>query len=253
MNKKQSFILLFSIFISLFILIGCAPKKKEDQTIPEKNEVVKNKQEEIKPLDKNKEKEKILSQANSDAALELEEEKTFTLKEVDEPVIKSSYTIGSQKYLTLLPQIPGNLILPEDFHIGRLHDKGDSSENASMIEKTISDFFNSMKMKKISENLLSGGKESEFMRILTFHIDNNNVPQEFRIGTITIDNIDTASAIVRIFGKTGVTNGEIYLTKSENKWFISDMQVNFYDLETPGEDNKKKFMPTTYDWIFQGM
>ena len=163
----------------------------------------------------------------------------------------------------MLPQVPENSLLPEDFHIGKLYNKGDTSQDAVLIGSTISDFFTSMKNKTIKQSLLYQEKPSkeeesensgyELDRLLTFHIENNNIPQTYRIGAITIENTDTAHAIVRVYGKKGVTNGEIYLIKEQKKWYISDMQINFYNLEIPEKDNGEKFLPTTYHWIFQGM
>lgn len=262
MKKKHIFILLLCIIFSFLILITCAPKKKTEENIPEEDmefieedmELNEEIEEEEMELVEETEKEPFpIKRTGRDNNENDNTQETFKLEQVKQPEIKSSYTIGSQKYLSFLPQLPGKSIQPEDFSIGSLYNEGDSSWDAVLIGGILSDFLNSLKQNKIKTSLLYEGEESELYRLLTYHLENKNIPRKYRIGEITIEDMDKGFAIVRIFGKKGRTDGEIYVRKKQNKWHISDMQINFYELEIPAEKSGEKFMPATYHWIIQGM
>lgn len=247
--KKINFLTCLSfVIISFLILNTCASKKKEEEKIPEleNNTVIETTEESISeesPIERTGRKDNENSTTRE----------TFKLEQVDEQEITSSYTIGSQKYLSFLPHLPGSSIQPEDFNIGGLYNEGTESEEIRLIAGIVSDFLDSMKKNKIKTSLLYDGEESGLYRLLVFHLENTNIPQKYRIGTITIEDIDAGNVIIRIFGEKGRTDGEIYVRKKKDKWYISDMQINFYELEAPVEKSGEKFMPTTYHWMIQGM
>ncbi|MBN2441511.1 MAG: hypothetical protein JXJ04_09190 [Spirochaetales bacterium] len=272
MEKKYRIILISSFFIILLFSNSCTPRKIPEKTQennqieiePELPEIVKKKYEQFENLKKTNELENENTPEDNTS-------NSLKLSEVEEPEADKNYTIGVQKYLSLLPQLPGIEIQPEDFRIGALHNKGETSQETHLIEKTIADFFDSMKKQNIDRSLLydedSGEKtpetetseeddkkksNPELYRILMYHIENKNIPQNYRIGRITIDKEDRAHVEVRVFGEKGETQGVVYVIRIQNKWYISDIQINFYDIEIPAEDDQDEFLPTTYQWIFQG-
>ncbi|MBN2533168.1 MAG: hypothetical protein JXB88_09770 [Spirochaetales bacterium] len=247
-------IMVLCILCFFFILVACTSKKKEENQIPEQDvEMVQETDEESLPIQKINEDYSSIKNTEREKDENDTIRDTFKLEQEKQPETKNSYTIGSQRYLSFLPQIPGSCIYPQDFTIGSLYNEGDSSQEARFIEEIISDFLVSLKESKIETSLLYEGEESGLYRFLTFHLEMMNIPQKYRIGKIVIEETDTGYTFVRIFGKKGKTDGEIYVKKKENKWYISDIQLNFDELEVPAEKNEEKFMPTTYQWIIQGM
>jgi hypothetical protein len=248
MRKNYSVILFLFIIFFLLTFFTCTPKKKQEEKNPgEVMELVREMEE------KNEIEDEPFSTTSGIENENGDNDETFTLEEVEPSEIKTSYTVGSQKYLTFLPQLSGSSILPEDFIIGSLYNEEEASRDSRLIKDVIADFFDSLKEEEIMTSLLYEGEKSGLYRLLTFHLKNGRIPQKYRIGTITEEDNNTGYAVVRIYGKIGRTVGEIYVTNTQGKWYISDIQANFYELEVSGEKNGGKFLPSTYNGIIQGM
>jgi hypothetical protein len=182
-----------------------------------------------------------------------ETDKTLKLSEVKLPDIKTSYTIGTQKYLNLLPFFPESAIKPQDFYLGKLFEENESTYEVIALKKTIAEFMDSLVINKIDVALLAGGEDSGLYRLLDYHLKDSARIVKYRIGVTAIREDETGYSLVRLSGEKGGTNSEIYLIRVENKWLISDMQINFYELASGNEKAGEKFMPEMYKSIYEDM
>jgi hypothetical protein len=141
-------------------------------------------------------------------------------------------------------------LLPADFNIGLLQDHRAVRLKEKKILKTTIVFLNGLLKGKIESSLLDTARRHFIDHSLKFYFDKNMIPLSYRIGAIKSDSDVDAIVAIRLFGKTGVTEGDLYLVNTESEWVISDVQVDFQRLAEP-YTNKKEFVPSSYDLTFK--
>ena len=154
----------------------------------------------------------------------------------------------------LLP-LESSTHIPEDFKIGSLQDTMESDRDLMLISERVMGFLNSLKSAELVKEHLLPSKREELSRFLNFYLEQDLYPQDFRIGTATISEragLRSARLNVRLFGSIGVTEGELYLSIEDQKWYISDIQVGFELLRQPYSPSKERFVPSEYSWTLSG-
>ncbi len=130
---------------------------------------------------------------------------------------------------------------PEDFRIGPLETGG--SEDAAY-----------RKLETVCEGLVKGQVETGSLDPsraaglkdrLADQIQRGGRPSDFRIGRLAVLPDGSARAPVRFFSPSGSAEGEAYLTRRADGWFVTDMQI---DLSTAkaGPQSQEPFLPSPY-------
>ena len=104
----------------------------------------------------------------------------------------------------------------------------------------------------MTAELLVPELREEIAGSLAFYLEQGLRPISHRLGAMSLQenetNGRTAWMKVRLFGDIGVSQGDLYLSQREGKWYVSDLQVNFPLLDRPYERNQEKFIPSEYSW-----
>lgn len=154
----------------------------------------------------------------------------------------------SRQNQDFLPHSKAQSVYPEDYLIGSLYNPAESSlENKSIAQRTM-DFLNQLKKYELSENALKSASIVKIRSLLSSILDKQIELLSYRIGSITTN--DTASRVnIRLWSKLATVEGELYLSKAENNWYIEDIQVDIMDLAFKKEKKDEAFMPSSY--VFQ--
>jgi hypothetical protein len=186
-----------------------------------------------------------------------------------------------------LVSLRGPAQLPEDFRIGPLTDLLAPGNNERKVLRVSTSFLEGLVAGKIVEEAVLPENRVEMRRSLQYYVDQGLVPQHFRFGSIYLNqetgglgrradsdapgtsgtetadtafggaasagkaSAGTAWMNIRLFGSPGVAEGELYLTESEGKWYVSDIQVGFPFLGEAYERDTEKFIPSVYGWRLQ--
>jgi len=59
------------------------------------------------------------------------------------------------------------------------------------------------------------------------------------------------TAAVRLFGRDGSSEGEIYVARSGSTWLVADLQLSLAELSVKSEKPKEKFFPLEYRWLLE--
>ena len=181
--------------------------------------------------------------------------KTITLKEGGKNTGKSNTkvpkTITGAGTTSLMQSAKGDFVYPIDFRIGSLEGFLESGKN-SKIARKIESFFSDFKKGKVEEDLIYSEIRSELTDTLKYHISQKHLPVSFRIGVINIDD-GKATANIRLFSKIGSSEGEIYLEKKNNDWYITGLQLDLNQLSVESNEKKEKFSPSPYNWMLEGL
>ena len=145
----------------------------------------------------------------------------------------------------------GARLLPEDFTIGSLGDSHGDKPDQSAALAVAEAFLASVVTGTIDRKLLAAESEDAVSDTIAYGLQQGYVPQSFRIGVAkSLDNGEIA-ANVRLFGKDGTSEGEIYMTKAATQWLVSDLQLSLAQLAVKREKPKEKFFPAAYRWLLE--
>ena len=70
---------------------------------------------------------------------------------------------------------------------------------------------------------------------------------EVRIGRVSVE-AETGRTNIRLFSNTGTAEGEVFLEKQGETWYIADMHIDLYHLSREYAP-EGKFEPSTYRWL----
>ncbi len=220
----------------LFLLFSCN-KERSEKTPADPSE---KERQTVRQVTEQPEKQQAADRSN----------KEITLTRVAEQKAESAVAIHLKGKETLLYRRQGSRIIPEDFKIGPLQDIFDPG-NKKGITLIMEQFLKSLTRGEIEEDLLIPSNRTELSRFLGYHIGRGLIPRSYRFGSINLYDPALARANVRLFSSTGVSEGEIYLTKEEGLWYITDLQIAFEQLSIAYRQSDSKFMPYTYGWTIQ--
>ena len=193
------------VFLILFLSISSCARKEEQ------NSIEQNSLEHASAGASESSKEKTDVKSN----------KAITLKK-DAERKQSTHESSSPDFLP----IHSNTILPDDFKIGALQDIQDEIGDEQKIISAVRSFLELLCSGEINSEYLIPVKKEELSRFLNHHIKQNLIIRSFRIGIITIQE-NTAWMNIRLFSDIGITEGELYLSYDNRKWYISDIQIAF--------------------------
>ena len=180
-----------------------------------------------------------------------EEDRTLKLKVENakkEPEVQPSRPILLvQGREALLPEGLLEPVWPEDFKIGKLQGPPDMSIDESAVLSRVRMFFDGLiNGTVLSEQILPDGREVTAHTVETA-LAAGNIPVEVRIGTVYIEE-ETGWANIRLFSNTGTAEGEVFLEKQGETWYIADMHIDLYDLSREYIP-EGKFEPSMYRWL----
>ena len=170
--------------------------------------------------------------------------------QLDEPA-KTDYKVLLDKtgnnYPFLTEKTP--VLLPIDYKIGPLQELIGNDKEQQSIVTVLNSFFTGIIKGKIEKALLLQENSFSLQGYLDYNLKKkSNIPVKFRLGKIAIKK-DSAQVNIRLFSAKGVTEGEVFVQKKENSWYISDLQVNLDLLSTDYGGLQEKFMPAGYYWM----
>jgi len=174
------------------------------------------------------------------------------LIELNEPKDKKSQTFTMEKIQgdsALLALMPKQRVIPEDFKIGPLQDSLEGQWDTISAVWVLRTFFDSFKKKDIKRELLEKEQADEIVRSLSYSIEQNYIPNRYRISQADFSNDNEIRVNMRFFNKKGVTEGEIYLSKNDKNWVISDIQIGFHLLDQEYQKDEELFMPASFRWM----
>lgn len=128
----------------------------------------------------------------------------------------------------------------EDFRIGVLQGGGAAEEAAYG------------KLQEVCEGLLKGtvvvaaldpDRAAGLSELLSAQIDRGGRPAEYRIGRLERVSESLLSARVRFSGERGSSEGEAFLVRLPDGWFVSDLQI---ELSMPRSRRQESFVPSPY-------
>ena len=142
-------------------------------------------------------------------------------------------------------------ILPEDFKIGPLGDNGAGRTDESRALSAASEFLARLVAGSVDKKLVAPEAQDRMADTLTFGLTQGNIPSSYRIGTPKSRENGEVTAAVRLFGKEGTSEGEIYVSPSGSQWLVADLQLSLAQLSVRKDKPKAKFFPLEYRWLLE--
>jgi hypothetical protein len=173
-----------------------------------------------------------------------ETRREITLEKQSQPA--QSFAASRAQGSDLLP-LHGSRILPEDFKIGSLQELLVLTRSNTAITEPVVAFLDTLRTGEIEAELLLPESRIALNRSLTHHLDQGRRISDYRLGSITLED-QNAWMNIRLFGSTGVSEGELYLSFSEGKWYISDVQIDWQALDRTYIRKEELYIPSDYGW-----
>jgi hypothetical protein len=139
-------------------------------------------------------------------------------------------------------------VLPEDFLTGPLSGSGDLEGDERAALAAAARFLTALGQGKVARELL-GSSAAALRESVSFHLDQGDIPVSFRLGKPKPREGGEIASNVRLFGREGTAEGEIYLVRESRQWLVSDLQISLADLRVKREKPKDKFFPSSYRWL----
>jgi hypothetical protein len=159
------------------------------------------------------------------------------------PVVRESRSVQQKDQLLSIRQ--GSVYSPEDFEIGAL--QGFSGDrNVQLVLRRIRLFREGLQNGKVPLDDVHPDWLPSAQRSLEFHLDRGNIPLDIRVGIVDIYISGKARANVRLIGNPGVAFGEIYLEKLQDKWLVTDFQIDLADLGENSDVRGELYEPSVY-------
>jgi hypothetical protein len=142
-------------------------------------------------------------------------------------------------------------LLPEDFKIGPLGDDRTAQKDQDQAMEAASRFLSELAAGKVDKDLIADGSRDAMTGTLSFGLEKGNTPVSWRIGRPRTRDDGEVTAAVRLFGREGSSEGEIYVQRSGSKWLVADLQLSLAELSVKIEKPKEKFFPLEYRWLLE--
>lgn len=146
--------------------------------------------------------------------------------------------------------LPASSTLPEDFRIGELADLLRSDNPSQAAASVARGFLDSLVRGEIDLALIDAERREELNRSLGFHLSSGDRPEAYRLGRLEIaaDDPNQAWSNLRLFGAAGRTEGELYLRRRSQRWYVLDVQADLAALRQPYDRAEERFYPSVYAW-----
>ncbi len=132
----------------------------------------------------------------------------------------------------LLAMQGGRSVYPSDFDIGALQPAMPAGTAQGAILQSVDQFFSELANGKVDEAVLSPKWKDDIVRLLSYPVQQGELPDSVRVGRITIVQ-EKAHAAIRMERGKGRADGEVYLERVNGRWLISDLQADFGKLMVP--------------------
>ncbi len=139
-------------------------------------------------------------------------------------------------------------VLPEDFRTGPLAGGSDLEGDDRLALTAASRFLAALGEGKVSRELLSSGA-SAVGESMAFHKEQGDTLVSYRLGKPKPREGGEIATNVRLFGREGTAEGEIYMVSENRQWLVSDLQISMADLRVKRQKQKEKFFPSSYRWL----
>jgi hypothetical protein len=149
----------------------------------------------------------------------------------------------------LFASFPQQRIMPEDFKIGALQDGVTSSRDFLQGLGCAGNFLDSVVKKKVDYAFVEPTIAAEIKSVIAYPMAQGYVPQRYRIGKMAFEGENELRANIRLYRDPGVTEGELYLKKSDAGWKVSDLQAGFTLLARPYVKPGEPFLPGSYKFL----
>ncbi|HUX13828.1 MAG TPA: hypothetical protein VMW87_12430 [Spirochaetia bacterium] len=140
-------------------------------------------------------------------------------------------------------------LVPADSRIGLLQDRWVNDDETRRMYNLVDGFFGELAKGRVAESVILPVDAIFLSRRLGNDLKAGYTPLSWRIGRI--DRPDTGFAHMRIVidGDPGSTIGDVFLEKSEDRWYISGVQADLAALATPPPVGKA-IEPETPTWMY---
>ena len=129
---------------------------------------------------------------------------------------------------------------PEDFRIGVLQAGGIDPAAYSRLEAVCE----GLVLGRVESSALDPSRAAGLTEALSQQMDRGGRPTEYRIGRLEPISDAAVWARVRFFGKGGSVEGEAYLERQADAWFVTDLQI---DLSMVKQTQRRTpFVPSPY-------
>lgn len=142
-------------------------------------------------------------------------------------------------------------VLPEDFKIGPLGDVQAADQGQEQAMQAAGQFLTALAGGKVDKDLIAEDARDSMAGTLGFGLSRGDTPKSWRLGRPRTRADGEVTAAVRLFGRQGTSEGEIYVARSGSRWLVSDLQISLADLAVKSEKPKEKFFPLDYRWLLE--
>lgn len=188
------------------------------------------------------------------------EKNIIVLGEAKQPSKKETTKLNTTYITTginFLKDKTGDFITPKDFKIGTLQKKFNLNKTTYEQYLAVERFLKSLTRGKIDIDTIQPTERENLTKLIKYHLKIGQIPLSYRIGEITTDKNNTVTTNIRLTGKNGTTEGQIYITGEDDDWFIRDIQIDFEQLTSKSTPQKNKnggktpFNPSTFEWMLK--
>ena len=147
---------------------------------------------------------------------------------------------------TFLARDPDPPIYPRDFEIGSLQPvagDGPGSRASSAARSLLAE----LSRGRVNGELIAPEVRDDLSRTLAYHVEEGNTFQRYRIGKAQGAGGGEMRLNVRLVGKIGVIEGEIYVALVEEEWLVTDLQFGLPGLRVAYEVPQEPFVPSVYE------
>ncbi len=130
---------------------------------------------------------------------------------------------------------------PEDFRIGVLQRAGIDAAAYTRLETVCEGLVHG----RVETSALDPSRAEGLSEALSGQMERGGRPTEYRIGRLEPISDAAVWARVRFFGKGGSVEGEAYLERQADAWFVTDLQFDL-SMVRPTAERRAPFVPSPY-------
>ena len=164
-----------------------------------------------------------------------------------DPSLKGGLTNEGELFTSL----PQQRLVAEDFRLGPLEDCIKTTLDFAKAYQTISLFFKSLLARNPDYSLCEEKSQKQLRALLNYPLSQGLLPDRFRLGKFSYEGQNILRANIRLYKGKAITEGEIYLTKAEDVWLLSDLQVGFVLLNQEYQPSGQPFRPGGFEFLLR--
>lgn len=191
-------------------------------------------------------KRETTEQLSSDEPAPKESEKAFELQRAEQPEKKTGDSIFVQASHPMIPFGIADRVLPEDFKIGSLQDTVVSEGRDAAVLAILTVFAEKLLKREIHADSFDEEKKMLLRNSLQYYVENRMMPDDIRFGVIRYDAAGNGYLAVRLLTGKGRSTGEIFVGRRDERWYITDLQLDLQALVREYEPEGDRFVPSRY-------